>query len=1180
VPILVKQKKRAKAAAAARFANVERSEPRSASVKSWNASTPNPFPEPQPETSKDAHPIVAPTKKDAVFKYVDTSPDPLKNRTRIMQNGSPIARKEPLAAGSFLPGATFVDLQGQALTMAIKTAHKQLAFELQENQEPSKFNIHSVNDPHLRRLIYLSHIQIAKDLIEENSSIKERCAMLSLEQANLESIRERNTELETKQTVQTDAMERLTEEQAQHLEHINRLKKQCHKLRTLQADERESQAQIEALTLKLHRYHSMYTHKKQECADLRKQAAEKHNYMVELERDAKEANDAALEKAKQALLATYVKENTQNSIYDLKHTIKSQIEEINELKGDKLALERAMEDASGDISAKLTKYKTLVHAVAKMQGKAGELTTQLNTLRLEHSRKMMKLTDTEALLLRTNNRLADCEFELTEHNFVAQARENVIKVAKQAVEQKLYNSIREHQNCHSVISEHKEIATKYEKLNKTLQQTLAETEAVRDNQAERIARLEKDLHTTTNHLKDTTSLWKDVRTERDQLQEELDETKGKLKYESELRAAHEVSLNETMPQYKQLQEDHQDCGGKIVNLTNQLGVMTEDRDHLASQLSAAKILTEAHEACPTIISNLEVRLTKLKDQYTLFQVEKEKFDAEKNEQDEKFAALQAECDYNKNMREELEQQVKELNMQLTHLQRVHSGCGPKIDESYKTIHSLEVSLFKLEEDHKNLQDAHANCADLAHQLEVWAEQSKKDKDDFKSLQKSLSLTKENHATALRQLDQSKNKEKRLLEQLSMLKAQLTEAQLNRTAQPADQPADQSADQPAGQLAGQSAGQSSPQKLEPGPTPVSANAVATNPSPQQPVAAAAPAASPAPAAQGAGNAPATPPGAAGPASPPAATFSPQPAKAVSGPGSRPASRNASRPGTATKSRPQSGADRGLEALRNQVAKVKAELAECRTELAALKKLHSSCGTAGKELEDLKKSHQELTDARTVMLAKAEQMTKEFMSVCEDVNRLHVIEEEYLEVTKVLKRQREVRKDAYQRVKSLNPRLGLVFVGGHEEGVTVTEVTEGEPADDAGLEKGDIITQVNSKQVLSKEQFVKALSGSGPGDSIYMLVKRDGIYSLVALTIGAYGYSNDQLKGLNRMVRFSEQDYEIKLPTLDEVDQATGKGNSKTKSHPQSGRVSAGLKRQDSRRESRASSRPESGKESTE
>ena len=91
----------------------------------------------------------------------------------------------------------------------------------------------------------------------------------------------------------------------------------------------------------------------------------------------------------------------------------------------------------------------------------------------------------------------------------------------------------------------------------------------------------------------------------------------------------------------------------------------------------------------------------------------------------------------------------------------------------------------------------------------------------------------------------------------------------------------------------------------------------------------------------------------------------------------------------------------------------------------------------------------------------------------------------------------------------PRLGRAFVGlllskePNGDGVRITQVVSGSPADDAGLKRDDVITAVDGRSVKTVDDVRGALEDKSPGDRVTFSVRRDGEEEEVAVTLGRLG-----------------------------------------------------------------------------
>jgi S1-C subfamily serine protease len=89
------------------------------------------------------------------------------------------------------------------------------------------------------------------------------------------------------------------------------------------------------------------------------------------------------------------------------------------------------------------------------------------------------------------------------------------------------------------------------------------------------------------------------------------------------------------------------------------------------------------------------------------------------------------------------------------------------------------------------------------------------------------------------------------------------------------------------------------------------------------------------------------------------------------------------------------------------------------------------------------------------------------------------------------------------------LGVSFAAGEQirpsdadgvPGVRVTQVTEGGPADAAGLRAGDIITHIEGEELVSAETLRSLISTSEPGSTVALRVWRDGEVIELRATLG--------------------------------------------------------------------------------
>ena len=87
-----------------------------------------------------------------------------------------------------------------------------------------------------------------------------------------------------------------------------------------------------------------------------------------------------------------------------------------------------------------------------------------------------------------------------------------------------------------------------------------------------------------------------------------------------------------------------------------------------------------------------------------------------------------------------------------------------------------------------------------------------------------------------------------------------------------------------------------------------------------------------------------------------------------------------------------------------------------------------------------------------------------------------------------------------VREITPELAETYNLSEKSGVMVNQVAPGSPAAEAGLKPKDIIIEVDQKQITGLDAFMKKIRTYRKGDTILLLVSREGATRYVTMEIG--------------------------------------------------------------------------------
>jgi serine protease Do len=89
-----------------------------------------------------------------------------------------------------------------------------------------------------------------------------------------------------------------------------------------------------------------------------------------------------------------------------------------------------------------------------------------------------------------------------------------------------------------------------------------------------------------------------------------------------------------------------------------------------------------------------------------------------------------------------------------------------------------------------------------------------------------------------------------------------------------------------------------------------------------------------------------------------------------------------------------------------------------------------------------------------------------------------------------------------IQDLTPELAESFDLGQTQGILISEVTEGSPADKAGLERGDVILELDGQPVGKTDQFRNRVAFMSPGSKVDLTILRKGKRESIAVTLGRH------------------------------------------------------------------------------
>ena len=83
--------------------------------------------------------------------------------------------------------------------------------------------------------------------------------------------------------------------------------------------------------------------------------------------------------------------------------------------------------------------------------------------------------------------------------------------------------------------------------------------------------------------------------------------------------------------------------------------------------------------------------------------------------------------------------------------------------------------------------------------------------------------------------------------------------------------------------------------------------------------------------------------------------------------------------------------------------------------------------------------------------------------------------------------------------ITPELAQSLGLDHDQGVLVSDVTAGQPAAEAGIKRGDVITEVDRKPIRNMADYKRSLGKIKKGRTVLFLIRRGGTTIYIAVKI---------------------------------------------------------------------------------
>jgi len=118
-----------------------------------------------------------------------------------------------------------------------------------------------------------------------------------------------------------------------------------------------------------------------------------------------------------------------------------------------------------------------------------------------------------------------------------------------------------------------------------------------------------------------------------------------------------------------------------------------------------------------------------------------------------------------------------------------------------------------------------------------------------------------------------------------------------------------------------------------------------------------------------------------------------------------------------------------------------------------------------------------------------------------------------------------------IQDLTEQLGEYFGIKDGEGVLITEVIEGSPAEEAGLKAGDVILEIDGQKVEDTGELLEAISEKEKGDRVELVVLRNKRPKRFSLTLKEEEWSKEFIEDIKKIKILPKKLDRIEIPEID-------------------------------------------------